>query len=281
MSDNFGGLHAGDAWLQLLGKLVRTPISVSPRGLETRELLGCKTVVPMNKCVMNVIGRKLGYKFMCAEAAWIMSGDNRVSTIAPFSKAISGFSDDNVRFFGAYGPRIVDQISHVVKTLRSDPDSRQAVLTIWRQNPPNTKDTPCTISAQWMIRNNRLHCFMNMRSSDVWLGAPYDWFNFSMLSLGIATEIYSGSEGTAVSLGDLHFYAASQHLYEKNFMEAARLIDESLDEPGGTFFNYARLDPFDFTSYQEVVDHLWALARGGEVKIPWLTELRRLHETKS
>lgn len=281
MSDNFSGLHAGDAWLQLLARLVLSPAVVSPRGLATRELLGCKTVVPMDKCVMNVLGRKLGYKFMCAEAAWIMSGDNRVSTIAPFSRAISGFSDDNIRFFGAYGPRIVDQIGHIVKTLRSDPDSRQAVLTIWRQNPPNTKDTPCTISAQWMIRNGRLHCFMNMRSSDVWLGAPYDWFNFSMLSLGILTELIGDNGVPTAVLGNLHFYAASQHLYEKNFFEAATLLDESRDEPGGTFFNYARLDPFDFESYQEVVDHLWALARGGEVKIPWLTELRRLHETKS
>jgi thymidylate synthase len=220
----------------------------------------------MNNPVVCVKERKLGYHFMAAEAAWIMSGDNRVKTIAPFSRSISSFSDDGERFFGAYGPRVVDQIGYIVKSLVNDRDSRQAVLTIWRQNPPVSKDIPCTISAQWMIRNNKLHCFMNMRSSDAWLGVPYDWFNFSCLSLGIMKEINAQiKKECIITLGNLYFYAASQHLYEEQYERVRELINH-----GPTKFEIEPVNPDEFKDYDAVVEHLWRIAKEDN---PWKTSM--------
>jgi thymidylate synthase len=121
-------------WQRLLHDVMNYGHQSSPRGQKTMELLGYKSMIDMTQPVITIKERKLGYKFMAAEAAWIMSGDNRVSTIAPYSKAISNFSDDGILFFGAYGPRIRDQLGHVVKALSEDNDSRQAVITIWRPN---------------------------------------------------------------------------------------------------------------------------------------------------
>lgn len=203
---------ADDVWLQLLDRINRYGEPHSPRGKGTLEILGQQTVVDMRFPIVTVPDRKMGYRFMAAEAAWILSGDNRVSTISPFSRNISNFSDDGETFFGAYGPKIMDQLAYVVKTLEHDPDSRQAVINIWRENPPQSKDIPCSISVQFLIRNNKLHCQYTMRSSDAWLGWVYDVFNFSMLS-GVVL-IALGELFPQLELGFLTLTAGSQHLYD-------------------------------------------------------------------
>ena len=241
-------------WIGLLDVIMQSGSDASPRGRRTKELMGFKSMIDMNQPVITIKERGLGYKFMAAEAAWIMSGDNRVSTIRPFSKQISNFSDDGIFFFGAYGPRIRDQLSHVVQALLGDPDSRQAVITIWRPNPRASRDVPCTISCQFMIRKNVLHCFMNMRSSDAWLGVPYDWFNFSMLSAGVALLLRTS--GLTLKLGSLHFYAASQHLYEENWEQVKPCLS------GEILGDYAPIDLQDFNDYDHLVNHLWAVAYG-------------------
>ena len=241
-------------WIGLLDVIMNSGIETSPRGKKTKELMGFKSMIDMNQPVITIKERGLGYKFMAAEAAWIMSGDNRVSTIAPFSKQISNFSDDGILFFGAYGPRIRDQLGHVIQSLLGDPDSRQAVITIWRPNPRASRDIPCTISCQFVIRMGMIHCFMNMRSSDAWLGVPYDWFNFSMLSAGVALMLRE--KGMNVKLGALHFYAASQHLYEENWDKVVPCLN------GEILGDYEPIKLDDFNDYDHLVNHLWAVAYG-------------------
>ena len=241
-------------WIGLLDVILNHGNVTSPRGKKTKELLGFKSMIDMNQPVISIKERKLGFKFMAAEAAWIMSGDNRVSTIAPFSKAISNFSDDGILFFGAYGPRVRDQLGHVIQALCGDHDSRQAVITIWRPNPRQSKDIPCTISCQFMIRGDKLHCFMNMRSSDAWLGVPYDWFNFSMLAAGVCLLLRE--KGIKIGLGALHFYAASQHLYEENWEKAETCLT------GEILGDYEPIKLDEFNDYDHLVNHLWAVAYG-------------------
>ena len=244
------------AWTALLENIMSNGHLTHPRGMPTKEILGCKTVISMLNPVITIKERKLGYRFLPAEAAWIISGYNTVDDIKHYSKAISNFSDDGAFFFGAYGPRIKDQLPHIIRALRSDFDSRQAVLTIWRESPPASKDIPCTVSLQWTIRDNELHCFANMRSSDGWLGVPYDWFNFSMVSAYLLLWLRKlDTRFGEVQLGNLHFYAASQHLYATNW-DAVRKI---LDEPTG-IFTVAPIDLTEFAHPEDLRAWLWAVA---------------------
>ena len=252
-------MTANGSWVKLIHDLQQKGREAKPRDQATKELLGYQSRIHMRYPVVTIKDRKLGYKFLAAEAAWILSGDNKVSSINRYSKQIADFSDDGHFFHGAYGPKIVDQLTHVVDCLVNDLDSRQAVINIWRENPRKTKDVPCTISVQFMVRDEglfpakTLHCFDTMRSSDAWLGWPYDVFNFSTLS-GLVCLLYRERTGSQLKLGDLTLTAASQHLYERNF-EAASTI-----EHGGQRWDYAPFDPNSFDSPDHLIDHLWAIA---------------------
>jgi len=278
-------------WKKALLDLMHSGVRVSPmsagaawRGRENRELIGYQTVIPMEHPVVISPARKLGYKFMCAEAAWILSGDNRVATIAPYAKAIKELSDDGRRYFGAYGPKFVDQLSFVVDTLIKDPASRQAVVNIWREQPRPSKDTPCTLSWQFLIRGGKLHCVATMRSSDIWTGWVYDVFNFSMAAAVVALELRQRAtkflqnvgdvpmsscygqtiqEATShlealqeLQLGYLTLTAGSQHLYQVD-LEGARACLNEASNPALRSLNLA-----EFQSSDDLISHLLACARG-------------------
>lgn len=210
-------------WIKALEDVLSYGEPVSPRGSLTRELPQMTIDVDMRDPVLRSVERKLNYRFMAAEAYWILSGDDKVSGIAPWNPRIAEFSDDGESFFGAYGPKIEEQLPYVVNKLIADPDTRQAGLTIWRPLPPLTKDVPCTVAIFFGIRGGKLNCHVFMRSSDLWLGLPYDVFNFSMLSHLVCSLVRENSE-LAVSPGMLYLTSASSHLYETNWTDATNCV---------------------------------------------------------
>ena len=55
-----------------------------------------------------------------------------------------------------------------------------------------------------------------MRSSDAWLGWPYDAFNFTCISIYTLLQLMHQHRKT-YKLGNLSINAGSQHLYERNW----------------------------------------------------------------
>jgi thymidylate synthase len=199
------------AWYQLIQAVMAKGHSCAPRGQNIKELIGTQIVVEnLRNNIMVHPDRDLNYKFMVAEWLWILAGDDRVETIARFNKQIKAFSDDGVIFAGAYGPRLKPQLEYIINLLRADPDSRQAVATIWKPCPAASKDIPCTVALQVFLRKNQLHGLLTMRSNDLWLGAPYDFFNFSQIVNYLAGRLN-------VETGSMTFQAGSSHIYERNF----------------------------------------------------------------
>lgn len=194
------------------------------RGFNTLELLASQIVVPMMDPILRLKSRKLNYKFMFAEALWIITGRNDVDFFTGVMENIKRFSDDGAYFNGAYGPKIVDQLPYITSCFKEDIFTRQAVINIWREKPGKSKDIPCTLSLQFLIRENlekrsrlELDCVATMRSSDMYLGLPYDVFNFSALSLYVSKLLEkTGCTAQKITLGNLYLTAGSQHIYKEN-----------------------------------------------------------------
>lgn len=161
--------------------------------------------------------RDLNYRFMLAEWLWIQAGRQDVASIARFNSKIADYSDNGDYFAGAYGPRLWPQWNYLLETLKKDRDSRQAVATIFTPCPGPTKDVPCTLSLQVFIRHDRLHGIMTMRSNDLWLGLPHDFFNFAQMTNWLAGQL-------EVGLGSMAVQAGSSHIYARNFEAVDRVL---------------------------------------------------------
>jgi len=207
-------MHTLDSeWLRTYHAVKDFGHEVSPRGLRVKELLHHAVRVSMFYPVLTVPERRLGYRFMAAEALWIVTGRDQLSDLTPYSKRMEEFSDDGETLTGAYGPRILEQLGYVVDRLVEDRDTRQATLTIWRPNPSRSKDIPCTVAMDFKIRNGQLHTQVFMRSSDVWLGLPYDVFSFTCVSYLVVATLRQTAYPD-LEPGTLYLTAASSHVYQ-------------------------------------------------------------------
>lgn len=215
----YGAVDLQSAWYTLVRDLMRTGRESAPRGMRTREFIGVNLVLtdPAQSIITDP-ERKLNQAFAAAEFCWIMAGDDRADLISTFNSKVAEYADQDcgLRFFGAYGPKIVAQLPYVLESLQKE-DSRQAVVNIWRESPPPTRDVPCTLSLQFLLRDGALTLVTVMRSNDVWLGTPYDVQTFTRLQSWVASQL--GCE-----LGEYHHVVGSMHLYERNFEAAQRVI---------------------------------------------------------
>lgn len=207
-------------WRRTLEWVVANGVERSPRGKLTKELLHHTVVVDMRYPVLTIKERKLNHRFMMAEALWILRGSNLLADLTSYNKRMAEFSDDGVTLTGAYGVPFVAQLDYVAAKLAEDPETRQATLTLWRPNPAPSKDVPCTVALDFKLRDGRLHAQVFMRSSDIWLGLPYDVFSFTMMTCRVGERVFELS-GRRVELGGLYLTAASSHLY-KEHLETAK-----------------------------------------------------------
>jgi len=230
---------------------------VSPRGQKTFELSSPYTSrIDACRAIVLEPQRKVGYRLLCAEAAYILEGSNRVAILAPYGKHIARYSDDGVTFFGAYGPKLHDQWDYCINKLKQDQDTRQAVINIWRENPPKTRNVPCTLSWQFLLRNNELNLNVTMRSSDSWMGWVYDVFAQAMVIAATCLQLRHLYPG--IQPGSVYLTAGSQHLYESNWAQAREIIQAPDIELTNKSYT---LDIDEFDDVDHLVRHLWTIAR--------------------
>ena len=168
-----------------------------------------------------------GILFSClGELLWILAGNNTLDFIKYYIAEYEKSSDDKQTIHGAYGPRMFgkrpnDQLARVIASLKSKPDSRQAVVQLFdrRDTLEYHSDIPCTCTMQFVIRDRRLHMLTSMRSNDAWLGLPHDVFAFTMIQELVARSL-------DVELGEYRHSVGSLHLYDRDYKKAIRYLDE-------------------------------------------------------
>jgi dihydrofolate reductase / thymidylate synthase len=109
----------------------------------------------------------------------------------------------------------IDQVSECIRLINEDPYSRRIIINAW--NVPQLKDmslVPCHMMYQFYVRPNEnkdqpgfLDCMMTQRSSDSFLGLP-----FNIASTATLTHIFAKATGykpgkITINLGDAHIYS--------------------------------------------------------------------------
>ena len=103
-----------------------------------------------------------------------------------------------------------DQINFVINELKTDPDSRRAVVLIRNSGDIGSPDPACLQHIQYTIRNNRLNCYVLFRSNDACKASFMNMFALIMLQKKIADEL-------GVEVGTYTHRANSFHCYQKDF----------------------------------------------------------------
>lgn len=174
--------------------------------------------------------RKTFPRTAAVELMWFLSGSRderwlRDRGVRIWSKFVE---DDGHTVKAAYGYRWRrhfgrDQLGDAMRALRDDPSDRRCYVSAWDPSEDGlgrpSKNVPCPVGFTLSVVDGRLHQTVLMRSSDVFVGLPYDVMGHSMLQAIVAGEL-------GVALGTLTFTLAHPHLYSVHFEMAERACQE-------------------------------------------------------
>lgn len=154
--------------------------------------------------------RKWSKSYAEQEWKWYLSRNRSVAEIkkrAPiWDKMHNG--DDIVNSNYGYQWNRNNQLGHVIELLRDNPETRQAVLTIYdgKEHNDYANDTPCTLSITFSILDKKLNMSVLMRSNDLWFGFCNDQYCFSLLQENVAKLL-------GVQIGWYFHFANDLHIY--------------------------------------------------------------------
>ncbi len=220
MKKYFEAETADDLYLQLIEAVAGNPeYTASPRGMHIKEITG--VVAKINNPVHNLItfkSRKLNYAFSAVEKLQYLSGVTDPECLIYYNGNFANFKNAYGFFDGAYPERLSYWYKHVYELLKADPDTRQAVMSIYGvQDRHKSADIPCTVMFQFLLRNGKLNMISYMRSNDLLWGFPYDTSGFCFIQQTLAAML-------KVEVGTYELHAGSLHLYTEREDQLTRLM---------------------------------------------------------
>lgn len=228
---NVEGNTADEVWIKLYDLLVSNQDNSKSRDGEViSEIINASVCIkdPTRAILLNKI-RKMPMRYAVGELLWYLSAKPELKPIKLYTSAWDRMSDDGEHVNSNYGYCIknkfgFDQYEAVKELLIKDPGTRQAVIHIKEprdlvNNP--TKDVNCTIALQFFVREGKLFETAHMRSNDLWMGFPYDVFQFTVLQVLMAMEL-------GYDLGTYTHYAGSLHLYKRDYEKSRKNIEEKV-----------------------------------------------------
>ena len=213
----YEGNSLAEIYREVYQDMIEAP-EISPKGLKTKELIAPQILLsdPRNRIAYHK-DRKFSSKYALVESLLLFDKTDELKYFSKHNQNISNFSDDGEHLYGAYGKRLNGNIVEAIEKLKEDNSTRQAVLPILTpmDMQHNTKDTPCTLAIQFLIRDGYLNAITTMRSNDIIWGLPYDLFMFTIMQEVVYNELKKSIPN--LKLGWYLHRPGSLHLYEPHY----------------------------------------------------------------
>jgi thymidylate synthase len=223
------------AYLDLLQHLLEHGTEKTDRtGTGTRSVFGHQMRFDLAAGFPLVTTKKVHLKSIIHELLWFLQGNTNIKYLKDNGVGIwDEWADPNGDLGPVYGKQwrswaapdghTIDQITEVVRTLKTNPDSRRIIVSAW--NPadlPQMALAPCHCLFQFYVAPpsvglggaSRLSCQLYQRSADVFLGVPFNIASYALLTLMMA-------QVCGLEPGDFVWTGGDTHLY-LNHLEQAR-----------------------------------------------------------
>lgn len=206
-------------YLDLLKRITTEGIEKTDRtGTGTKSVFGHQMRFHMSDGFPLLTTKKLHLKSIIYELLWFLNGDTNVRYLQEHGVRIwNEWADENGNLGPIYGyqwrhwrtpdGREVDQIANLIKSLKTNPESRRHIVSAW--NVADVDDMalpPCHTMFQFYVSNGRLSCQLYQRSGDCFLGVPFNIASYALLTMMVA-QVCGYRLGDFVhTLGDAHIY---------------------------------------------------------------------------
>jgi thymidylate synthase len=222
-------------YLDLLQHILATGVEKEDRtGTGTKSCFGYQMRFDLQKGFPLVTTKKLHLKSIIYELLWFLKGETNISYLTQNGVRIwDEWADENGELGPVYGKqwrswqgkdgKTVDQISDLIKQIKTNPDSRRLIVSAWNvADLPKMALMPCHTIFQFYVSpapkegrgKAKLSCQLYQRSADVFLGVPFNIASYALLTIMIA-QVCDLEPGEFIhTFGDVHIY--NNHLEQVN-----------------------------------------------------------------
>jgi thymidylate synthase len=215
-------------YLSLLQHILDNGVQKHDRtGTGTISTFGYQMRFDLHKGFPLVTTKKVHTKSIIHELLWFLKGETNTKYLKEYGVSIwDEWADENGELGPVYGKqwrswegkdgKTVDQITDLIKQIKSNPDSRRLIVSAWNVTElPKMALMPCHTIFQFYVANNKLSCQLYQRSADVFLGVPFNIASYALLTLMMA-QVCELEPGEFIhTFGDVHIY--------NNHMEQVKL----------------------------------------------------------
>jgi thymidylate synthase len=200
-------------------------------GVGTRSVFGRQVRFDLRQGFPLLTTKRIHTKSVVLELLWFLTGSTDNAWLRERGVSIwnewAGPDGDLGPIYGRQwrswpcpDGRTLDQMSELVETIRTRPDSRRLVVSAW--NPADLPDetqspqanvtakrmalAPCHCLFQFYVSEGRLSCQLYQRSADIFLGVPFNIASYALLTHLVAQQCDLGVGDFVHSFGDLHLY---------------------------------------------------------------------------
>jgi thymidylate synthase len=144
----------------------------------------------------------------------------------------------------------IDQIAEVVKTLKTNPDSRRIIVSAWNVAELDKMALmPCHAFFQFYVAPRRAGCCqLYQRSADIFLGVPFNIASYALLTHMLAQQC-------DLDVGDFIWTGGDCHIYSNHFEQVQTQLARAPyptplhQAPPDSIFDYEYED-FEVLDYQ-------------------------------
>jgi len=215
-------------YLQLLQHILDNGADKTDRtGTGTKSCFGYQMRFDLQKGFPMVTTKKLHVKSIFYELLWFLKGDTNIKYLKDNGVSIwDEWANEAGELGPVYGEQwrswkgadgvVVDQITELIKQIKTTPDSRRLIVSAWNvAELPKMALMPCHTLFQFYVADGKLSCQLYQRSADVFLGVPFNIASYALLTMMIAQVCDLECGDFVHSFGDVHLY--------NNHIEQAKL----------------------------------------------------------
>jgi thymidylate synthase len=195
-------------------------------GTGTRSVFGHQLRFDLSEGFPLITTKKVHLKSIIVELLWFLRGEDNVQWLQERGVTIW---DEWAREDGSLGPVYgvqwrnwpkpdgghVDQISEVVKQLKTSPDSRRIIVSAWNVGLIEQMALPpCHAFFQFYVApatepggRGKLSCQLYQRSADIFLGVPFNIASYALLTHMLAQQCDLDVGDFIWTGGDCHIYS--------------------------------------------------------------------------
>ncbi len=242
-------------------------------GTGTKSVFGYQMRFDLNEGFPLVTTKKVHLKSIVHELLWFLQGSSDNNWLKERGVTIW---DKWAREDGDLGPVYgvqwrswpaptpdnpgghIDQIAEVIKTLKSNPDSRRIIVSAW-----NVADLskmalmPCHAFFQFYVApattpdgKGQLSCQLYQRSADIFLGVPFNIASYALLTHMVAQQCN-------LDVGDFIWTGGDCHIYSNHAEQVALQLSRTpmayphlnIKRKPYSIFDY-EFEDFEFLNYQ-------------------------------